>query len=216
MPPTGTVSFLFSDIEGSTRLLHTIGQRRYEARLNEHCHLLRTCFARHAGYEVKTAGDSFFVAFASARDAAQSSIEVQRALAAKSWPADERVRVRIGIHTCEAAPTGSDYIGIGVHLTARICAAAHGEQILLSQATRDLLENDFENACTDLGTHRVKDFPRPQRLFQVADPSLLRDFPPLRAPNDRAGNLPSSPSPLVGREAELSAVCALLRKPEFR
>ncbi len=216
MPPTGTVTFLFSDIEGSTRLLHAIGPLRYEDMLGQHCQLLRAAFAQHAGFEVDTAGDSFFIAFTGARDAAKAAIEAQLALASQAWPDDERIRVRIGIHTCEATPTGSGYIGIGVHLTARICAAGCGEQILLSQSTRDLLEDDSGVACLDLGPHQLKDFPRAQRIYQVVDSRLPREFPPLRAVGPRLGNLPTPPTALLGRESELAAICALARRADVR
>src|SRR5258705_4223473 len=172
MLPTGTVTFLFSDIEGSTRLLSTIGTERYERTLDDHRRLLREAFNIHAGYEVNTQGDSFFVAFARAQDAARAALAAQRALTRHAWSDGERVRVRMGLHTCEATATGSDYVGLGVHRAARIGAAGHGEQIIVSQATRDLLEDDSAIQCADLGSHLLKDFLQPQRRFHVVAPDL--------------------------------------------
>ena len=139
MRPTGTVTLLISDIEGSTRLLRAIGVERYEKALQHHNVLLRDAFARHAGYECDTAGDSFFVAFGRALDAVHAARDAQCALASYQWPDGERIRVRIGIHTCEATATPSGYVGMGVHRAARVSSAGHGDQILPSQTTRDLL-----------------------------------------------------------------------------
>ena len=122
MLPTGTVTFLFSDIEGSTALLRGIGTTRYDRALQEHRRLLREAFGRHEGREVSTDGDSFFVAFGRAIDAVRAAGEAQRALARHPWPADERIRVRIGLHTCEATVSESNYVGIGVHRAARVSA----------------------------------------------------------------------------------------------
>jgi class 3 adenylate cyclase len=123
MRPTGTVTLLFSDIDGSTRLLRSIGVQRYENALAQHRSLLRDAFARHAGYEVDTAGDSFFFAFGRALDAVQAALDAQCALAAHAWADGEAIRVRMGIHTCEVTEAGSGYVGMGVHRAARICAA---------------------------------------------------------------------------------------------
>ena len=193
--PSGTVTFLFTDIEGSTRLLDELGER-YDDVLAEHHRLLRGVWNRHRGVEVDTAGDAFFVAFADARDAVAAAAEAQLALAPTG------LRVRIGVHTGEGRLRETGYVGMDVHRGARIAAAAHGGQIVLSAATRALVEPALE--VRDLGPHRLKDLARPERLFQVG----AGDFPPLRTLN--ATNLPVQPSPLVGRERELRELTALV------
>jgi predicted ATPase/class 3 adenylate cyclase len=194
--PSGTVTFLFSDIEGSTRLLAELGRERYAQVLAEHRRVLREAFARHVGYEVDCEGDSFFVAFQSASEAAAAAAEAQAALA------DGPVRVRMGVHTGEALLDPPKYVGLDVHRAARIMASAHGGQVVLSQSTRDLLGR--EDRLRDLGWHRLKDLAEPVRLFQLG----VSEFPPLRSLN--ANNLPAQPSPLVGRERELAKITALV------
>jgi predicted ATPase len=194
--PTGTVTFLFTDIEGSTRLLRELGEQ-YPDVLAEHNRLLRETFSRHGGLEVGTQGDSFFVAFADAGSAVAAAEEVQAALA------DGPVRVRIGIHTGEAVVTDEGYVGIDVHRAARIMSAGHGGQVLLSESTRQRLEGNGE--LLDLGEHRLKDLGAPHRLFQLGD----RDFPPLRTLYRT--NLPIQPTPLVGRQRELAEAGELVR-----
>ena len=216
MRPTGTVTFLFSDIEGSTALLQAIGAARYESALQQHRGLLRGAFANHSGHEFGTEGDSLFVAFGRAVDAVRAAADAQRALSSHAWAAGERIRVRMGIHTCEANLSGDDYVGIGVHRAARISAAGHGEQILLSQTTHDLLEDEPDVACVDLGAHRLKDFVQPQRIYQLLGTDLPREFPPLRTAEERPTNLPRHSAPPVGRESELAAVAALVRRPDVR
>ena len=146
MRPTGTVTFMFSDVEGSTRLLSRIGTERYESALQLHRRILRDAFNRFAGHEVNTQGDSFFVAFGRAQDAARAAVAAQRALRRHAWPDGVHILVRMGIHTCEATASGSDYVGLGVHRAARIGAAGHGGQVLLSQTTRDLLADEIGRA----------------------------------------------------------------------
>ncbi len=192
--PHGTVTFLFTDIEGSTRLLQELGDG-YADVLAEHHRMLRQKFARHAGVEVGTQGDSFFVAFATASDA------LAAAEAARAALADGPIRVRMGLHTGEPMVTEEGYVGIDVHRAARIAAAGHGGQILVSQATRDLAGPD---RLRDLGVHRLKDLAAPERLYQLDDD----EFPPLRSVDQT--NLPVQPTPFVGRERELAEVLALL------
>ena len=216
MRPSGTVTFLMSDIEGSTRLLRMLGVDRYEDALQAHRALLREAFARYSGFEVGSEGDSFFFAFARAQDAAHAAVDAQRALASHTWEEAEPIRVRIGVHTCEATVSGDNYVGIGVHRTARISAAGHGGQIVLSQATHELLQDDAGIACVDLGLHPLKDFEQPQRLFQLIDPRLPRDFPPLRTARQQPTNIAAPPTALVGRESELAALQALFRRPGVR
>jgi predicted ATPase/class 3 adenylate cyclase len=195
--PTGTVTFLFSDIEGSTRLLQEHGEGYAEA-LAEHRRALRAAFGRHGGVEVDTTGDAFFFAFGSANEAAAAAQETPEALA------HGPIRVRIGIHTGEPQLTEEGYVGIDVHRAARICSAAHGGQVVLSERTRSLVDGSF--SLTDLGLHRLKDLGKPEKLFQLGHGT----FPPLRSLN--ATNLPAQPSPLVGRERELEEVKSLVRE----
>jgi predicted ATPase/class 3 adenylate cyclase len=192
--PQGTVTFLFTDIEGSTRLLQALGDG-YADVLAEHRRALREEFARYGGVEVGTEGDSFFVAFAKASDALAAAAAAREALA------DGPIRVRMGLHTGEPTVTDEGYVGIDVHRAARIAAAGHGGQILVSQATRDLAGAD---RLRDLGVHRLKDLAAPERLYQLDDD----EFPPLRSVDQT--NLPVQPTPFVGREHELGEVLALL------
>jgi predicted ATPase len=192
--PTGTVTFLFTDIEGSTRLLHELGER-YAHALAEHRRVLRDAFARHGGVEVDTQGDAFVVAFARATDALAAATEGRDALAAGP------IRVRMGLHTGEPLLTEEGYLGIDVHRAARIAAAGHGGQILVSQSTRDLASGE---ALRDLGEHRLKDLTAPERIYQLAD----GDFPPLKSLDHT--NLPLAGSALVGREPELRELVELL------
>jgi predicted ATPase/class 3 adenylate cyclase len=191
--PSGTVTFLFTDIEGSTRLLHEHGAG-YAELLAEHRRVLRDAFGRYGGVEVDTQGDAFFVAFQRAGDAVAAAEEIQRAAGT--------IRVRIGIHTGEPTLTSEGYVGIDVHRAARICAAAHGGQVVLSQVTCKELDVD---GVRDLGMHRLKDLGAPEKLFQLG----ADDFPPLRSLN--ATNLPTQPGPLVGRDRELGELAELTR-----
>ncbi len=166
--PTGTVTLLFTDIEGSTRLLQQLGER-YPDVLSECRHLLRTAFQHYNGHEVDTQGDSFFVAFARASDAVEASVDAQRALAAYDWPAGVMVPVRIGLHTGEPSRTTEGYVGLDVHHAARIMSAGHGGQVLLSHTTRELVMHDLPEGVSlrDLGEHRLKDLQHPSHLFQL-------------------------------------------------
>jgi SARP family transcriptional regulator, regulator of embCAB operon len=179
--PTGTVTFVFTDIEGSTRLAQQVGDAFPEL-LQEHHRCVREAIAAHGGHEVDTAGDGFFIAFARARDAIDMAVAVQRALATARWQGGAAVRVRIGIHTGEAAISDGTYIGLAVHRAARIGAAGHGGQVLVSPATSALLEDaDLgEVQFVDLGEHPLKDFDRPVRLYQLRAPGLTETFPALR------------------------------------
>ena len=194
--PTGTVTFLFTDIEGSTRLLDELGATRFAEALAEHRRLLREAFKRHGGVEVDTQGDAFFVAFPDASGALAAADEGQVALA------NGPIRVRMALHRGEPVVTDEGYVGMDVHRAARICSTAHGGQVVLSATTRALLG---DAGLADLGLHRLKDLGRPEKLFQLG-----RDkFPPLRSLN--ATNLPSQPSTLIGRERELAELTALVR-----
>src|SRR5580693_10476311 len=178
--PSGAVTFLFSDIEGSTRLVKAL-QERYPRVLAEHRRLIRAAVVGQAGYEVDTQGDAFFVAFAGAKQAVLCALEVQQALAGHQWPAGALVRVRIGIHTGHAVPAEGAYAGLAVHRAARICAAAVGGQVLVSQATQTIIEDEEEEpgfTLVDLGERTLKDLDRPVRLFQLAAPGLDTRAPP--------------------------------------
>jgi class 3 adenylate cyclase/DNA-binding NarL/FixJ family response regulator len=179
--PGGTITFLFTDIEGSTRLLKRLGED-YTNLLGEHHDLFRALFAEHGGREVDTQGDAFFVVFPRAKDAVAVALAGQRAVAAHSWPQQVDVRVRMGMHTGEPARAAERYIGLGVHRAARICSVAHGGQILLSHATYAVLADEMlpDLRLRDLGEHTLKDIDRPERLYQLVAPDLPSDFPPLR------------------------------------
>jgi predicted ATPase/class 3 adenylate cyclase len=215
--PTGTVTLLFTDIEGSTRLLERLGDQYLEA-LAEHRRLLRAAFAQYSGREVSTEGDAFFVAFATTGDAVSAAVAGQRALAAHRWSDGVVLRVRMGIHTGEPILVADDYAGLDVHRAARICAAGHGGQVLLSQATRDLLgaELPLGSGLRDLGDHRLKDLTRPERLFQLAIPGLPAEFPTLRALGPGNVILPLQLTSFVGRQREVAAIRGLLERPEVR
>src|SRR5215475_3108242 len=184
--PRGAVTFLFTDIEGSTRLVKQL-RGDYGEVLAAHQRLLREAFAQHGGHEIDTQGDAFFVAFASAREAVLAAVEGQRALTGYPWPNGAAVKVRMGIHTGQAAPVDGRYTGLAVHRAARICAAGHGGQVLVSQATQTLLEDEEEDLAVsldDLGAQRLKDLDRPVQLYQVAGPGLESDFPPIRGEDE--------------------------------
>jgi predicted ATPase/class 3 adenylate cyclase len=209
--PTGTVTFLFTDIEGSTKLLDELGDA-YAAALDGHRVILRKAFADHGGTEVDTQGDAFFVAFTRASDAVAAAANAQRELAGGS------IRVRMGIHTGEPLRTGEGYIGMDVHRAARIAAVGHGGQVLISQSARDLVEADLpaDLALDNLGEHRLKDLSAPQQIFQLVSEGLEREFPPLATLETRPTNLPPQPTRLIGREQELAEVGELLRRVDVR
>jgi len=200
--PTGTVTFLFTDIERSTQTVGAMGDERYADALEAHRQLLRQAFRAHDGHEVGTEGDAFFVAFARAQDAAAAAVDGQRALAS------HELRVRMGLHTGEALVRDGDYVGHDVHRAKRVCDAGHGGQILISQTTADLIGTNAR--LTDLGAHRLKDLEEAQRIFQVIDDELQNDFPALRSLEHFTHNLPLQRSTFVGREREIAEVRKLL------
>jgi predicted ATPase/class 3 adenylate cyclase len=215
--PTGTVTFLFSDIEGSTRLLKRLGTD-YARVLGEHQALLRVAWADHSGVEIDTAGDGFFVAFPTAPAAVAAAAQATRALAEHAWPAGGALRVRIGLHTGTPVLSGGRYVGLDVHRAVRIANAGHGGQVLLSQTTADLVAHDLPAAVTlrDAGAHRLKDLQNAERLYQLALAGLPGDFPPLRSLDTHPNNLPIEPTPLLGRDEIVAAVVALLRRDDVR
>src|SRR6184192_3994328 len=215
--PKGTVTLLFTDIEGSTRLLQQVGER-YTDLLEEYRQLLRAAFQRWDGNVVDTQGDAFFVAFARASDAISGAVAAQRALASHSWPEGLVVRVRMGIHTGEPTLSSEGYTGLDVHQAARIMSAGHGGQVLLSQTTRDLVEHDLPEGVSlrDLGAHRLKDLLHPSHLFELVISGFPADFPPLRTLDTHHNHLPLPPTSLIGREPEVAEISALLKQPEMR
>ena len=218
-PPTGTVTFLFTDIEGSTKLLQQLGGPRYADVLGDHQRLLRLAFAAHGGYEVDTQGDSFFVAFPAAPDALAAAVEATQAIAVHPWSEYAMVRVRMGLHSGAPQLVGERYVGLDVHRAARIAAAGHGGQILLSASTAELARHaPPEGIVTlrDLGAHRLKDLQQAERIYEAIVPGLVTDFPPLNSLDARPHNLPVHPTPILGREREIAAICSLLRREDVR
>src|SRR5712691_1237210 len=217
--PTGIVTLLFTDIEGSTRLLQRLGER-YAGVLKECRHLLRTAFQQASGHEVDTQGDAFFVAFERATDAVLSAVNAQGALFHARWPDSEVVRVRIGIHTGEPQPAEEGYIGLDVHRAARIMSIAHGGQVLLSQATRDLVAPELPAGVSlrDLGEYRLKDIAGLNRLFQLVAAGLPADYPPPASMSFRHSlyHIPSPLTSFVGREREVSTIYNHLRRADVR
>jgi len=210
--PTGTVTFLFTDIEGSTTLLQRLGDRRYAEVLEEHRRLLRDAFLERHGHEVDTQGDAFLVVFPRARDALAAAVAAQRALIKHGWPDDAPLRVRMGLHTGEPVSGSGDYVGLDVHRAARICAAGHGSQILVSDAVGVLAARDLPPGVSlrDLGAHRLKDLKEPEHLLQVIHPDLPSDFPPLKSLSVLANNLPRQLTSFIGRKREMAEVKRLL------
>ncbi|MFL5641232.1 MAG: ATP-binding protein [Chloroflexota bacterium] len=209
--PTGTVTFLFTDIEGSTQLVSAFGAG-YGPIVEAHAAIIRAALVTHSGTEVGTEGDAFFAAFPSAVDAVSAAAEIQRRLSAEPWPEGATVRVRIGLHTGEALLGGDDYIGIDVHRAARIAAAGHGGQVLVSDATRALVAASLPDDLSfrDLAEHKLKDLPAPERIWQLSISGLSEDFPPIRSVDWRRGNILPSPTPLIGRRDELTAITDLV------
>lgn len=211
--PSGTVTLLFSDIEGSTRLLRQVSDG-YADLLTDHRRVLRSAFEAHGGYVVDSEGDAFFVAFESASDAVAAAADAQRALAQHVWPADLEIRVRMGLHTGEPRLIDGRYVGLDVHRAARVMAAGHGGQVVVSGSTRQLLGGHLD--LRDLGEHRLKDLSGPQRLYQLQIEGLPDKFPPLKTLENRPTNLPIQPTPLIGRRDELEKLRELLGQDDVR
>jgi predicted ATPase/class 3 adenylate cyclase len=204
--PTGTVTFLFTDIEGSTRFLQELGSDAYARLQDRHADIIRRAIREGSGVEVRTEGDAFFVAFPTPAGALRAAVTAQRGLA------DAEVRVRMGLHTGEGRLGGDDYLGIDPNRAARIAAAGHGGQVLLSDATRSLVEHDLPQgvAVRDLGDHRLKDIAHPEHLFDLVIAGLPSDFPVPRTLDARPNNLPLQLSSFVGRDAEIEETVRLL------
>jgi predicted ATPase/class 3 adenylate cyclase len=214
--PTGKVTFLFTDIEGSTKLLHRLGDEYVDV-LATHRRLLRAAFTRHDGSEVDTLGDGFFVAFNRAFDAIAAALDAQRALRFKDWPHGDAVLVRMGIHSGEPLVVDDNYVGIDVHRAARICDAAHGGQVILSEGTYTRLSADqkHELSVKDLGAHRLKDLEHPEQILQLTPADLPTEFPPLRSLRPPT-NVPQQLEPLIGRHDDLQALRSKLLDSRVR
>ena len=208
-----TLTFLFTDIEGSTAMLQRLGGSYAEVLVGHH-EIIRSGLAAHHGREVDTQGDAFFAVFAAPSACVAAAVEMQRALSAHRWPADYPVRVRMGIHSGEAAQTPVGLVGLEVHRAARIAAVAHGGQIVLSAAAAALLSDSLPAGASvrDLGLHRLKDLGRPERLFQLDADGLPTAFPPLTSLDNPKlrNNLPAQASSFIGRDAQLAEVHRLL------
>jgi predicted ATPase/class 3 adenylate cyclase len=211
--PTGTVTFLFTDIEGSTRLLQALGER-WRPTLEEHNRLLREAIREAGGVDVHTEGDSFFAVFRSATASVAAAVAAQRVIAEHPWAPDATVRVRMGMHTGEGAVGGDNYVGLDVHRAARIAATGHGGQVLASSTTTELVRDDLPDgvAIRDLGPHRLKDLARPERIYQLTVDGLPAEFPPIRS-LETPTNLPAQRTGFIGREHEVERVKELLRGP---
>ena len=215
--PTGTITFLFTDIEGSSRRWQEQPEAMKTA-LARHDALLRQAIEDHAGYVFKTVGDAFYGAFPTAPDALAAALAGQRALHAEPWPGLDALRVRMALHTGAADEREGDYFGPALTRVARLLSAGYGGQTLLSQATYELVRDHLPPGVElrDLGDHRLKDLARPERVYQVAAPDLPADFGPLHTLDRRPHNLPVQPTPLIGREKEVEAIRRLLLRPEVR
>jgi predicted ATPase/class 3 adenylate cyclase len=209
--PTGTVTFLFTDVEGSTGLLQTLGDR-YAAVHDEHATIVRRAVSEGGGVEVSTHGDAFFVAFRSPVGAVRAAVAAQRGLASHDWSPGPPMRVRMGVHTGEGTLGGDDYVGIDVHRAARIADAAHGGQVILSDATRGLVQHELPAGASlrDLGVHRLRGIVDPERLHELVIEGLPADFPAPRTLDARPSNLPLQLTSFVGREEETAEVERLL------
>lgn len=203
--PSGTVSLLFTDIAGSTRLLEQLGDA-YATLLSDHNRLVSEAIAKHGGSHVDAAGDGLFMSFPTARAALLACIDAQRAIGSHQWPEGADVRVRMGLHTGEPMSAAAGYVGIDVHRAARICAAGHGGQVLVSEAAHALIGDALPDGVgfRDLGEHRLKDLAAPMRLYQVLAPGLAVDFPSIRSLDTLPNNLPHQLSSFVGRTKEIA------------
>jgi predicted ATPase/class 3 adenylate cyclase len=215
--PTGTVTFLFTDVEGSTKLWERY-PHAMQAAIARHDEILREVMDSSGGYMFKTVGDAVCVAFSSTPHALEAALAAQRALLSEEWAKTGPLRVRMALHTGSADERDGDYFGPPVNRVARLLSAGHGGQVLLSTATQELVRDALPEGTKlrDLGERRLKDLFRPERVFQLISPDLPATFPPLKSLDARLNNLPAQPTPLVGRERELREACGLLREEEVR
>src|SRR5215216_756370 len=217
VPHTGKITFLFTDVEGSTSLWERKPKAMSEA-LSRHDEILRTVIEAHNGHVFKTVGDAFHATFSAAPDALEAALEAQRVLLHETWDLTGPLRVRMALHTGVAEERDEDYFGPTLNRVARLLSAGHGGQILLSLATTELVRDGLpdDSGLRDLGERRLKDLSSPERVFQITAPGLRSEFPPLETLDIRRNNLPAQPTPLVGRERELEEVLALLRRSYVR
>ncbi len=215
--PTGTVTFLFTDIEGSTSLWER-DPKRMQAALARHDGILQKAIEVNGGHIFKTVGDAFCAAFPTAADALDAALSAQRALFSEGWYEGFAIKARMALHTGTVEERGGDYFGPSVNRVARLLSAGHGGQTLLSHATQELVQDQLPSEVNlrDLGERRLKDLFRPERVFQLLAPDLPTEFPPLRTLDAHGNNLPVQPTPLVGREREVAEVCERLLSPEVR
>jgi predicted ATPase/class 3 adenylate cyclase len=216
-PPTGTLTFLFTDIEGSTKLWERDSSVMQVA-LARHDEILRSAIEERGGYVFKTVGDAFCCAFPTAPDALEAALDAQRLLLEERWGESAPLRVRMALHTGAAEERDGDYFGPPLNRVARLLSAAHGGQVLLSLPTQELVRDQLPAGTTlrDLGEHRLKDLFRPERVFQVLASGLPSEFPSLRTLNAYRNNLSLQPTPLIGRKREVAEVYERLLRPEVR
>jgi predicted ATPase/class 3 adenylate cyclase len=215
--PTGTVTFLFTDIEGSTKMWER-DAATMQAALARHDEILQRAIEANGGYVFKTVGDAFCAAFVSTTDALDAALQGQRTLLAEGWDEGCVIRARMALHSGEAEERAGDYFGPTLNRVARLLSTGYGGQILVSRAARELAGDRLPpgTSLEDLGEKRLKDLTRPERIFQVLAPELPKDFPALKTLDARRNNLPAQPSALVGREREISEVCGRMREPGIR
>ncbi|MFL5732416.1 MAG: adenylate/guanylate cyclase domain-containing protein, partial [Chloroflexia bacterium] len=216
--PSGTVTFLFTDIEGSTSRWEQHPEQM-RAALARHDDLLRSAIEEQGGYIFKTMGDAFCAAFSSPHAALSAALASQRALQGEQWPEHiGAIKVRMALHTGAVEEQAGDYFGQPLNRVARLLSAGHGGQTLLSLATQELVRDQLPLNLwlQDLGEHRLKDLIRPERVFQLVAPGLPSNFPPLRTLDNRPNNLSVQPTPLIGREKELAAIEKMLRREDVR
>ena len=209
--PSGTVTFLFTDVEGSTRLWDEHPEAMQPA-MARHDEIVRDAIESHRGHVVKTTGDGFHAAFGDAESAVQAAVAAQLALHTEAWSEVGEVRVRMGVHTGPAAQRDGDYYGTSLNRASRLMSVAHGGQIVVSLATEELLHDAMPEGCglVDLGEHRLRDLGRPERLYQVVHPDLDREFGALRTLDSFPGNLPLQVTSFVGRDDDLERIGAAM------
>ena len=216
-PPTGTLTFLFTDIEGSTKLWEQDSSIMQIA-LARHDEILRSAIEERGGYVFKTVGDAFCAAFLTSPDALEAAVEAQRALLGEEWEGTGPLRVRMDLHTGAAEERDGDYFGPTLNRVARLLSTAHGGQVLLSLPTQELVRDQLPagTSLRNLGEHRLKDLSRPEKVFQLSAPDLPSEFPPLRTLDAYRTNLPLQPTPFVGREREVGEIAYRVRSEEVR
>ena len=204
--PTGTVTFLFTDLENSSKLWEAHPKEMQPA-LAQHDEMLKTAVKAHGGYLVKSTGDGILAAFGSPSDAVTAAISMQQSFGAEVWEATGSLRVRIGLHTGEAQLRADDYFGPTLNRAARVMGIGHGGQVLLSQTTHGLVQDalDEDIGLQDMGNHTLKGLNRPEKIYQLVIPGLPAEFPTLKSFESFPNNLPTQPTPFVGREEEIDA-----------